>query len=341
MKTNKIPTWQQAKQQQQQTQQQQQHQLLQTLPQPSPQALNMSFPYQNQQTSQHGLIQQHNQVPRNQVNQTPSVFESSEISHQNGLLTNLHHHNQSMTSNGSNLSSFSAQLSSFPSHSAQLPFHQLPPPPSGTNLGLNESPSGNLGSGFPTPHQSYGMKLRQPPFSPWQEDSPPLPPQSWWRGDRQTLTRQNSGGSNQQDESVPSQTSGSQINMPFSGINYLQGNILQQPVPRISMKSPTDLIQGDLYGANWHSRPQMPTRPPPLNLNLNLQHQLLGGGNFTPSANTQSSVSRSLMRNSTGYQTSQSRPDSNQLSMFANTGNQEPRRLNPEVKCLNTSYFDG
>ncbi|PSN36840.1 hypothetical protein C0J52_14254 [Blattella germanica] len=240
---SKNSAWQQPKQQQQPPPQQQQQPPQQPL-QSHPQALNMPFPYQNQSTSQHTILQQHNQIPRNQINATQSVFDSGDMSHQNGLLSNLHHHNPAITSNGSNLSSFAPQITSFQNHSTQIPFHQLPPP-TGTNLGLTDNPSTNIGSGFSTSHQTFGVKLRQPPFTPWQEESPPLPPQSWWRGDRQSLTRQNSGGSNPQDDSVSTQTPGSQISLPYPGMNYMQGNILQQPVPRISMKSPTDMISAE------------------------------------------------------------------------------------------------
>lgn len=337
VKSNKPPAWQQSKQQH--------HQVLHPLPQSSPQTLNISFPYQNQPASQHNLMQQHNQVPRNQVSQVPSVFDNGELSHQNGILGALHHHNQSVPSNSSNLSSsFGPPISSFPNLPGQMPFHQISSHSSpGANLPLGDNSTCNIGSGFPPSHQSYGMKLRQPPFTPWQEESPPLPPQSWWRGDRPGLTRQGSGSSNPQEDSVTSQTPATQINLPFPAMNYVQGNILQQSVQRITMKSPTDLVSGDLYGStNWHSRHQMSAPPPPLNLNINLQHQLMSGtsnqhpGNFTQPTATQASISRSLLRNNAGYQSSQNRPDTNQLSVFANSGSQEAQRLNSEVSdCTN------
>lgn len=330
IKSNKPLAWQQVKQPQ--------HPVLQPLPQPSPQAITVTYPYQNQQTSQHNLMQQHNQVLRNQVSQAQSVFDNGEITRQNGVMGALHHHNQPAASNSSNpSSSYGPQISSFPSHSAQIPFHQLPSHSSpGANLPVSDNATSNIGSGYSSSHQSYGMKLRQPPFTPWQEESPPLPP-SWWCGDRQGMTRQSSGGGNQQDETVTSQTPGSQINLPFPALNYLQGNILQQPLQHVSMKLSTDLVPDDLYSsANWHSRHQM-SAPPPLNLNLNLRHQLMSGtstqlpGNFTPPAATQPSVSRSLLQNSAGFQASQNRADANQLAVFASPGNQEARTLNAEV----------
>jgi len=337
VKSNKTSAWQQPKQQQ--------HQVLQPLPQPSPQALTVPYPYQNQQTPQRNLIQQHNQVPRSQVSQAQPVFDNGEMTRQNGLMGPLHHHSQPVVSNGSSISSsYGSQISSFPSHPAQIPFHQLPPHSSpGTNLPVSDNPAPSMGNGYPSSHQSYGMKLRQPPFTPWQEESPPLPP-SWWCGDRQGMPRQSSGGGSQQDETVTSQTPGTQINVPLPTLNYLQGNnILQQPLKRISMQSPTDLVREDLYGnANWHSRHQMSAPPQPLNLNLNLQHHLMSGtstqlpSTFTPSAATQPSVSRSLLQNSSGFQSSQNRGDANQLSVFAISGNQNTQRPNAEVSscCL-------
>lgn len=305
VKSNKM-AWQQPKQ----------------VPQPPPQALTVSFPYHTPQTSQHNLMQQHNQVARNQVSQTHSVFDNSKLTCQNGL----QHHNQPVPSNSSNISSsYSPQIPSFPSHPAQIHFRQSS---SRADLPAND----NIGGRYPSSHQSYGMKLRQPPFTPWQEEGPPLPP-SWWYGDRQ-----NSAGGNQQDETATSQTPGTPINLPFPALNYLQGNILQQPIQRVSMNSPTDLVPDDLYSnANWHSRHQMSAPPPPLNLNLNLQHQLMGGaspqlpGNFTPPTATQPSVSRSLAQNSGRFQGSQNRPDTSHLSVFANARNQETQRQNTEV----------
>lgn len=340
VKSNKTSAWQQPKQQQ--------NHVLQPLPQPPPQTLTVPYPYQNQQTPQHNLIQQHNQVPRGQVSQAQSVFDNGEMTCQNGLMGALHHHSQPISTNGSSVSSsYGSQMSSFPSHPAQIPFHQLPPHSSpGANLPMSDNPSSNIGNGYTSSHQSYGMKLRQPPFAPWQEESPPLPP-SWWC-DRQGMTRQSSGGSSQQDETVTSQAPGTQMNLSLPTLNYLQGsNILQQPLQRISMKSPTDLVPDDLYSnANWHSRHQMSAPPPqPLNLNLNLQHQLMSGtsaqlpSSFTPPAATQTSISRSLLQNSSGFQGSQNRADVNQLSVFGISGNQKTQRPNAEVSSCSLFHM--
>jgi hypothetical protein len=282
------------------------------------------------------------------MSQAQPVFDNGEMTCQNSLMGVLHHHSQHTASNGSNVSSsYGSKISSFSGRPAQIPFHQLPPHSSpGTNLPLNDNPTSNAGNGYPSSHKSYGMKLCQPPFTPWQEESPPLPP-SWWC-DRQGMTRQSSGGGSQQDKTVTSQSPGTQMNVPLPTLNYLQGNnILQQSLQRISMKSPTDLVPDDLYSnANWHSRHQMsaPPQPPPLNINLNLQHQLMSGtstqlpSSFTPPAATQASVSRSLLQNSSGFEGSQNRADANQLSVFAISGNQNAQR--PNAKVCSCSLFN-
>jgi len=276
------------------------------VPQPSAQAPAVSCLYQNRQTSQHNMMQQ-----------SPAIFDSADKSHQNGL----HHHSKTATSNASNVpaASYSSQIPTFPSHPAQISCHHSAPR---ANLPVSD----NMTSGYP-----YTMNIRHPPVAPWQEQSPPLPP-SWWYGDRQ-----NSGSGNQQDETVPSQTTGPQINVPFPALKYLQGNVVQQPHQHVAMKSATDLVPDDLYSStNWHLR-QMSALPPPLNLNLNLQHQLVSGtssqptGSYTPPAATQPTISRSFLQNTARFQGPQSRTDAGHLSMFASAGNQEVQGLNAEV----------
>jgi hypothetical protein len=117
-------------------------------------------------------------------------------------------------------------------------------------------------------------------------------------------------------------------------LNYLQGNILQQP-----MNSPTDLVSEDLYSnANWHSRHHRSAPPVPLNLNQNLQHHLMSGAspqlpsNFTSPAATQAFVSRPLARSTARFQGLQNRPDASHLSVFTSVRNQETQRLNAEAK---------
>lgn len=295
IKPNKTSAWQQHKQ----------------VPQPSLQAPAVSFSFQNRQTPQHNTVQE-----------SQAVFDNGDISHQNGLL----HHSKTATSNASNVpASYNSQIPSFPTHPAQISFRHSSPR---ANLPVSD----NMASGYPSSHRSYTMNIRHPPITPWQEQSPPLPP-SWWYGDRQ-----NSGNSSQQDETVPSQTPGPQINVPFPALNYLQGNIIQQPHQHVAMKSPTDLVPDDLYSnTNWHLH-QMSALPPPLNLNISLQHQLMSGtsgqhpGNFTPTAATQQTISRSLMQNSARFQGPQSRTDAGHLSVFASAGNQEVQGLNAEVR---------
>ena len=259
------------------------------------------------------------------MQQSPAVFDSADKTHQNGL----HHHSKTATANASNIpaASYSSQIPTFPSHPAQISFHHSAPR---ANLPVSD----NMASGYP-----YTMNIRHPPVAPWQEQSPPLPP-SWWYGDRQ-----NSGSGNQQDETVPSQTTGPQINVPFPALKYLQGNVVQQPHQHVAMKSATDLVPDDLYGnTNWHLR-QMSALPPPLNLNLNLQHQLVSGtssqptGNYTPPAATQPTISRSFLQNTARFQGPQSRTDAGHLSMFASAGNQEMQGLNAEVRACYWCYL--
>jgi hypothetical protein len=302
IKSNKTSVWQQPKQ----------------ISQPPPQALTVSFPYQSQQTSQHNLMQQHNEVPRNQVSQTQSVFDNSKLTCQNGM----QHHSQPVPTNSSAISSsYGPQIQSFPSRPAQIHFQH-------SSSRANLTVSDNIGGGYPSSHQSYGVKLRQPPFTPWQEESPPLPP-SWWYGDRQS-----SAGGSQQDETVAPQPPGTSVNLQFPALNYLQGNILQQPI-----NSPTDLVSEDLYNnTNWHSGHHRSAPPAPLNLNQNLQHHLMSGAspqlpsNFTSPTATQASVSRPLARSNARFQGPQKRPDASHLSVFTSVRNQEPQRLNAEVK---------
>jgi len=298
IKPNKTSAWQQHKQ----------------VPQPSVQAPAVSCSYQNRQTSQHNVMQQ-----------SPALFDSADMSHQNGL----HHHSKTTTSNVNNVpaASYSSQIPTFPSHPAQISFRHSAPR---ANLPVSD----NMASGYP-----YALNIRHPPVAPWQEQSPPLPP-SWWYGDRQ-----NSGSGNQQDETVPSQTTGPQINVPFPALKYMQGNIVQQPHQRVAMKSATDLVPDDLYSStNWHLH-QISALPPPLNLNLNLQHQLVSGtssqptGNYTPPAATQPTISRSFLQNTARFQGPQSRTDAGHLSMFANTGNQEVQGLNAEVRACYCCYL--
>ena len=263
------------------------------------------------------------------MQQSPAIFDSGDMSHQNGL----HHHAKTTTSNTSNVpASYSSQIPTFPPHPAQISFHHSS---SRANLPVSD----NLASGYPPNHRSYTMNIRHPPVAPWQEQSPPLPP-SWWYGDRQ-----NSGSGNQQDETVPSQTTGPQINLPFPALKYLQGNIVQQPHRHVAMKSPTDLVPDDLYSStNWHLR-QMSALPPPLNLNLNLQHHLVSGtssqlpGSYTPPAATQQTISRSLLQNTARFQGPQSRTEAGHLSMFASAGNQEVQGLNAEVRACYWHYL--
>jgi len=284
------------------------------VPQPSAQAPAVSCSYQNRQASQHNMMQQ-----------SPAVFDSADKSHQNGL----HHHSKTATSNASNVpaASYSSQIPTFPSHPAQISFHHSAPR---TNLPVSD----NMASGYP-----YTMNIRHPPVAPWQEQSPPLPP-SWWYGDRQ-----NSGSGNQQDETVPSQTTGPQINVPFPALKYMQGNIVQQPHQHVAMKSATDLVPDDLYSStNWHLH-QMSALPPPLNLNLNLQHQLVSGtssqptGNYTPPTATQPTISRSFLHNTGRFQGPQSRTDAGHLSIFGSAGNQDMQGLNAEVRACCWCYL--
>lgn len=262
--------------------------------------------------SQHSMMQQ-----------SQAVFDNGDMSHQNGL----HHPSKAATSNSSNVpASYGSQIPSFPTHPAQISFHHSSPR---ANLPVSD----NVAGGYPSSHRSYTMNIRHPPVAPWQEQNPPLPP-SWWYGERQ-----NSGNGSQQDETVPSQTPGPQINLPFPALNYLQGNIVQQPHQPVAMKSPTDLVPDDLYGnTNWHIH-QMSGLPPPLNRNLSLQHQLMSGtsaqlpGNFTPPAATQPTISRSLLQNSARFQGPQSRTDAVHLSVFTSAGNQEVQGLNAEVRA--------
>lgn len=302
IKPNKTSAWQQHKQ----------------VSQPSVQAPALSCSYQNRQTSQHNMMQQ-----------SSAVFDSGDMSHQNGL----HHHSKTATSNTSNApaASYSSQIPAFPSHPAQMSFHHPAPR---ANLPVSDT----MASGYPPSHRSYAMNVRHPPVAPWQEQSPPLPP-SWWYGDRQ-----NCGSGNQQDETVPSQTAGPQINLPFPALKYLQGNVVQQPHQHIAMKSPTDLVPDDLYSStNWHLH-QMSTLPPPLNLNINLQHQLVSGtssqlpGNYTPPATTQPTISRSFLQNTGRFQGPQSRNDAGHLSIFASAANQDAQGLNAEVRACYWCY---
>jgi hypothetical protein len=105
------------------------------------------------------------------------------------------------------------------------------------------------------------------------------------------------------------------------------------------MNSPTDLVPEDLYSnANWHSRHHRSAPSAPLNLNLNLQHHLMGGtspqlpSNFTPPTANQASVSRPLARNNARFQGPQSSSDGSHLSMFGSVRNQDTQRIIAEVK---------
>nr|CAD7427616.1 unnamed protein product [Timema monikensis] len=277
-------------------QQQQQHQV--------------SYSYQSQQPLQHAMQQQIplaqppplHQSPQNQPpRQQHTLFDVSLP--QQTQMRNMLHHNQT---NSGNIQSFPPKITAgYPL--APTPFRHLPPHSlsAAANLPLSDPTVGGGGAYPSPPRQSFGLNLRQPPYSPWQEEAPTsVPVNTWWGGDQ----RFNSSTSMSQEEQVATSF------LPPN--NYLH---------QMSVKPSSEMPSTELYsnGVNWGARTT--------GVNLSLHRQLSSilsqpppqQDLYTPPAATQatyahaSTLKSNVVTNGV-YQNMQQRgADLNHLSMFS------------------------
>nr|CAD7443175.1 unnamed protein product [Timema bartmani] len=261
----------------------------------------VSYSYQSQQPIPLAQPPPLHQSPQNQApRQQHTLFDVSPP--QQTQMRNMLHHNQT---NSGNIQAFPPKITAgYPL--APTPFRHLPPHSlsAAANLPLSDPTVG--GGAYPSPpRQSFGLNLRQPPYSPWQEEAPTsVPVNTWWGGDE----RFNRSASMSQEEQVATSF------LPPN--NYLH---------HMSVKPSSEVPSTELYsnGVNWGARPT--------GVNLNLHRQLSSllsqpppqQDLYTPPAATQatyahaSTLKSNVVTNGV-YQNMQQRgADLNHLSMFS------------------------